>query len=297
MKSQFVRHCLIILNLTPDSFSDGGKNDDFNKIKQTLKTIQNYPNCMLDIGAESTAPCNKKISKEEEWKRFSEIFFPVLDENTKLFGTRTLSFDTYKIETIVRILRELEKRKYHGNIIWNDISGKLESDVVDILRHNKNLKYILCHNMAPSREESQNHMSYVDEDLAIIHHVRHFFENAAAKNQPILDQLIFDPCFGFSKSYQQNWEIIQHISTIFQTIPTAIPVVIGISKKSFLKKVVNAWESDNLNDESLMIALETLHALVLGDISRQLARELIFRVHEHKVYDACQFVYNLKVGH
>ena len=94
---------LAILNLTPDSFSDGGKISEYQDIKNQIESLRGRGVTCFDIGAESTAPFNDPISNEEEWNRLEGFFF----NHYKQFQFKeneTLSFDTYQVETILKIL-------------------------------------------------------------------------------------------------------------------------------------------------------------------------------------------------
>lgn len=205
-----------VMNVTPNSFSDGGELSSSN-FQQKLQ--QMGPIDALDIGAESTAPMNGPISCNEEWERLVP-FLPFLKDLRS-----TISLDTYHPETIFRVAKN-----WKGPLIWNDVSGKFDSHVADFLRMNENFHYIFCHNLAPSRELTIRHMQCLserqDEDF-----VRELAEYFLPHIHP---QVILDPCLGFSKSYTQNWYVLDNFHKLQSLVPHN-RWLIGFSRKSFLR--------------------------------------------------------------
>lgn len=211
-----------VMNLTPNSFSDGGEisPDNF-----PLK-LKSFGSCdAIDIGAESTAPMNESISWETEWERM----LPYMDLFGKYDGV--LSFDTYHPETVEEILRWYVNNGWDRQIIWNDVSGKFDGFVKDYLEMSPNFSYVLCHNLAPSRALTGRHMDYVDPELSL--------EKVAAYLKPFaIPQVIFDPCLGFSKTYEQNWELLNRFGEL-QEMTGHDRWLLGFSRKSFLRKKFN----------------------------------------------------------
>ncbi len=205
-----------VINLTPNSFSDGGEVTALN-LKERIQFLNQFD--VIDVGAESTAPMNAAISPEEEWRRL-EILIPYLREIKT-----TLSVDTYHPETIFR-MTEL----YSGELIWNDISGKFDQSVEKFLSLRKNLYYVFCHNLASTRKESILHMNFLslNEEFFIDELVDYFTPHKRPN-------VIFDPCLGFSKSYAQNWKILEQFHLLQKKIDHS-SWLIGFSRKSFLRK-------------------------------------------------------------
>jgi len=205
-----------VMNLTPNSFSDGGEVTARN-LKERIHFFNQFD--VIDIGAESTAPMNEPITPEEEWRRL-EALIPYLGEIKT-----TLSVDTYHPETIFRMTK-----LYSGELIWNDISGKFDESVEKFLSLRKNLSYVFCHNLAPSREDSIRHMNFLspNEDTFIDELVDYFLPYKRSN-------VIFDPCLGFSKSYSQNWKILDQFHYLQKKIDHS-GWLIGFSRKSFLRK-------------------------------------------------------------
>lgn len=211
-----------VINLTPDSFSDGGEVSPQNFL-QKIKSLG--PVEILDIGAESTAPMNESISWEAEWERMIPIM-PLL----KGFQGH-LSFDTYHPETVEEILRYYVNHGWDQDIVWNDVSGKFDGFVRDYLSLSPKFSYVLCHNLAPNRSLTGKHMDYVDPELTL-EKIRDYLAPFA------IPQVIFDPCLGFSKTYEQNWEILNRFNEL-QLMTGHNRWVLGFSRKSFLRKRFN----------------------------------------------------------
>jgi dihydropteroate synthase len=206
-----------VMNVTPDSFSDGA---ELSAATFKEKLCRFGPVDALDIGAESTAPMNSPITSEEEWERLRSVL-PFLKNLNCL-----LSIDTYHPETIFRVAHD-----WKGPLIWNDVSGKFDSSVMKYLAANKDLSYVFCHNLAPSRDLTGRHMDYISKNEG-----NDFFQELAEFFAPhIHPQVIFDPCLGFSKTYGQNWYVLEHFSLLQKLVPHD-RWLIGFSRKSFLRK-------------------------------------------------------------
>jgi len=162
---------------------------------------------------------NGSIGASAEWERLQE-FLPLLRAQSW-----ALSIDTFRPETIFKIVRWRKDNKLHLPLIWNDVSGKFDDSVNDFLKENDSFRYVFCHNLAPTRELSGKHMDYVKEEL----NLREYFLPHRQKN------VIFDPCLGFSKTYEQNWWILENFGELQRDIDHD-QWLIGFSRKSFLQK-------------------------------------------------------------
>jgi dihydropteroate synthase len=238
-----------VMNVTPDSFSDGGEFLSSDSIFHRLKILNQFD--AIDIGAESTAPQNHSIPWQIEWERW-QMVLPLLNE-----VTTTISADTYHPETIFELLKHWRDHKLKNRLIWNDVSGKFDDSVREFLKSGHD--YVFCHNLAPTRELSGRHMDYVSHELNLHEYFRSHLH----------PQVIFDPCLGFSKTFEQNWEILETFGEI-QKMSKHNRWLIGFSRKSFLKKKYGVEERDEL---------DRLHVLELEKIKNQLSGEVWIRTH------------------
>ncbi|MES2525519.1 MAG: dihydropteroate synthase [Bdellovibrionota bacterium] len=229
------------MNITPNSFSDGGEYD-LSRLSESADA--------WDIGAESTAPMNAPITADEEWARL-EKHLP------ELIKVPLLSLDTYHPETIFR-MSSLRK-----NLIWNDVSGKFDTHVENFLSLDSSFQYVLCHNHAPTRELSGRHMDYVLGTT--LDTLTDFF---LKYKHP---RVIFDPCLGFSKTYEENWKILENMAELQKRVRHP-RWLIGFSRKSFLRKKFSLTLE---NREEL----DVKHVQVLSEVLADLHGEVWIRTH------------------
>ena len=264
-----------VINITPDSFSDQTRYNDKLNLEQVLKNFKNYPDLVFDFGFESTAPMNTPIAIQAERDRFDHFFHFLKDFD--LNGC-WISFDTYNIENFRYFESQFKERYQSCHYIFNDVSGQLDQELEEFLKikvQSSDFYYLHNFTYLPDRTNVQSHMDYVIADNISIAAVEHF--KAAYKwFQDIgFDQrLIFDLGFGFSKSYEQNWQLIHEVPKIVNNLKKVgidKPWVMGISKKSFLKKA-------SLSNTE--IELETLHLQVITAWMQKNCGHLLFRVHD-----------------
>ena len=271
-----------IINRTPDSFSDRGNSLDESFFKNQLSSFLKTQSLILDIGFESTAPMNKAISLEEEWRRF-ELFL----EATKdfQFNSRQVSFDTYKIENFLKMKEAFLKIHPKVSLILNDVSGVLDKDLMNLISSHKNQKltYIYTFTHIPSRDLVLKHMEYVhrDKSNSVLERCLKAFKDASTfyKKYDENVQLILDPGFGFSKSYDENWTLIDHFSLLLDGLEKEgldHSLLIGLSKKSFLKKFCQTENTQTI---------ENLHKQILQKMinENKFNRKLIFRAHDPQI--------------
>jgi dihydropteroate synthase len=243
-----------VINITPNSFSDGGEIEASEQLHHRIKTFGIID--ALDFGAESTAPMNRPISCQEEWERLAPFLSEIIKYNC------AISIDTYHPETVEKISRIWIDQKIPLPFIWNDVSGKFDTYTRKFLLLNKKFHYVFCHNLSPSRELSGYHMNYQ------IHPHREemdFLEELADYFRPhIHERVIFDPGLGFSKTYEQNWFIMDHFDLLQKKIGHW-NWLIGFSRKSFIRKKFNITElTIQSKDELDHIHGELLHKMRLS---------------------------------
>ena len=216
-----------ILNVTPDSFSDGGDLNLDNFISVLHKISEHYIP-IIDLGAESTRPGARPISHKEEWQRlrpYIDLFFHFY--KNKIFRPK-LSVDT-------RSLKTAEKALDMGVDIINDVSG-LPSGMIDLLKDTK-VEYILMHSITVPADRQKT--LAINKDP--VNEIKKWLEkkiNLLEKKNIHLDRIIFDPGIGFGKTSEQSIEILKRIQE-FYCFPLRIAV--GHSRKSFMK----LFSSDN----------------------------------------------------
>ena len=261
-----------VMNITPNSFSDGAEFNDESATLSKIEAFKKFKSSWFDVGAESTAPFNDPISFKEEWTRIDSFMTKYLD---CLKDFSTISVDTYKINTINAFLDKYKDNFSH--VVWNDVSGDALG-AVDVLNKYQDISYVLSHNLSPKRELTSDHMNYLAKD--IISDVKGFFikelsileKNGIAKNR-----IYLDPCFGFSKTRDQNYELLKNFAEIY---PLSNRWLIGVSRKSFLQ----ALTGKELKQDAIA-ASEFFHFQILCDLMNFNKDEMIFRVHDQSIFD------------
>ena len=245
-----IPNILGVLNLTPDSFSDGGK---FNKKEKAIQHAINLFNSgakLIDIGGESTRPGSKSIHENLEWSRINKIL--------KLLSKKIpLSLDTRKSNIMKKGIKL-------GVRLINDVSGlEYDPETINVLKH-KNTPFVLQHSQG-SPENMQNNPSYKNELLDIYD----FFEKKLKFLRSIginHNKIIIDPGIGFGKNLKHNMNLIKNIS-IFHSL--GFPILVGNSRKRFIKDI-----SKN-NDSKLRIG-----GTVASSIYMMTQGVQILRVHD-----------------
>jgi len=247
-----------ILNITPDSFYDGGKYTIIHKIIDRVKTMIYEGVDIIDIGAASSRPGSKSISIKEEEKRL----FPILIKIRELFPNITISIDTYRHQIAEQAI------KYGANII-NDIYVSYNQEKMFSVIKKYNVTYILMH-MSGKPSNMQKNINYNNFNQEII---RFFEENIKKLKHHQFEQIIIDPGFGFGKTINQNYELINMIPELAKF---GYPVLAGLSRKSMISHSLNINTEQSLNGT---IAANTICLTKGVDIIRvhdiQAARETI----------------------
>jgi len=222
-------HIMGVLNITPDSFSDGGLFFKESKAYKQADLMINGGASIIDIGGESTRPGSKLVNKEEEWKRVENT----IKNLKKNFSNIILSLDTRKSHV-------MEKGIDSGINIINDVSGlNFDKKSFKIIK-SKKTPFILNH-MQGSPETMQKNPKYDDVLLDIYD----FFEekiNYCLKNKYDKNLIIIDPGIGFGKNLEHNLRIISKIST-FHSL--GCPILIGTSRKRFIEHIVTKFDTPN----------------------------------------------------
>lgn len=266
-----------VINITPNSFSDGGKYNDFNSLVKSFKDMLTWAD-VIDIGAESTAPFNDSIDALKELTRFEKYLFPLL---AKLPDPKiTLSIDTYRPEVFYEVYLVVKHYWPKTKLILNDVSGKIDDDLVDLLGMSElDFDYVYSHNLCPSRDLTSNHMDYCSDDDSIefLRLVVQYFRNGLEVLKPLNRRVWVDPCFGFSKTRKQNHILLKNFKTFLLQLPWEVPIIYGVSRKSFLRipKEMNAKDPKN------QVILDQMQAILIYDLIKDdMPKEFMFRLHE-----------------
>ncbi len=215
-----------VLNVTPDSFSDGG---DYYTIESALAQAENMVKSgvdIIDIGGQSTRPGAAEISLEEEIDRVIPVV-QILRQKADIFGSVPISVDTTRAQVAKAAVEA-------GADIINDISGAtFDSEMLSTVAQLK-VPIILMH-IRGTPQTMQKLTDYRD----LIGEIREFLESriAAAVAAGIdKSQIILDPGIGFAKNYSQNLEILQQLAK-FRGLDC--PILVGVSRKSFIGHILN----------------------------------------------------------
>ena len=229
-----------IINITPDSFYDGGLN-------KNKKDILNHVNLMLkegatfiDVGGYSSRPNAEHISEEDELKRILPIVISILKE----FPEALISIDTFRSKVAKQTIEA-------GAALINDISaGKLDDNMLETIA-SLQVPYIMMH-MRGKPQTMQQLTEYNDLTKDIIFY---FSEQIAkAKKLGIID-IIIDPGFGFAKTLEQNYEMLNELELLKMI---GMPMLVGFSRKSMIYKILETTPKNALNGTSVLntIALQ-----------------------------------------
>jgi dihydropteroate synthase len=229
-----------ILNVTPNSFYDGGKHNEINSIIHQVDKMLSEGADFIDIGAYSSKPNAEFVSEEEEIKRL----VPIIKELVNHFPTIVLSVDTFRAN-VAKVAVE------HCARIINDISaGLLDEKMLETVADLK-VPYIMMH-MRGNPQTMQSLTNYED----IVKEMIFYFSERIQKARSFgISDLIIDPGFGFAKTLEQNYEVL-HKMELFSMIE--LPLLAGISRKSMIYKVLENSPQEALNGTSVLntIALQ-----------------------------------------
>jgi len=255
-----------ILNLTPDSFFDGGRYNTIDRaLKQTEKMVSEGA-FIIDIGAYSTRPGADDVSVNEELNRL----LPVIKEIKGSFTELLISIDTFRAEVAENVVGET------GDCIINDISGgTMDPRMFDTIARLK-VPYILMHIQGTPQTMQQN-PSYQNITKEVI---KQLSEGVFKLHEMGVSDVIIDPGFGFGKSLSHNYELFNNLDA-FRMFE--LPLLVGISRKSMISRLLEQTPEESLNGT---ISLNTLALLAGADI---------IRVHDVKsAVDAIKIIEQLK---
>ena len=257
-----------ILNITPDSFFDGGKYfSESDKIKARIDQILTEGGKIIDIGAYSSRPGADDVSEDEEYRRQTRAF-DVIAAN---YSDLTISVDTFRSGIARKAVLEF------GADIINDISaGEIDKNMFTTVAE-LNVPYILMH-MQGRPADMQDSPTYADvvEDIVL-----YLSRKVMELRQLGVKDIIIDPGFGFGKTLEQNYALLNRLEAfdVFE-----LPLLVGISRKSMIYKLLNKTPQESLNGTTVLNTL----ALTKG--------ASILRVHDVKEAVECVTIFEALKG-
>jgi len=229
-----------ILNLTPDSFYDGGKYKNDNEILSQVYIMLKNEATFIDIGAYSSRPNAEHISEYEELKRLLPILTLIVEE----FPEIIISIDTFRSNVAQKAIEA-------GGSIINDISaGQLDQSMMSTVAELK-VPYVMMHMKGtPQNMQQLAHYDHLLKDLLLYFSKR----ITEAKHLGVKD-LIIDPGFGFAKNFKHNFELLTQLDLLKIL---ELPILAGISRKSMIYKTLEISAQDALNGTTVLntIALQ-----------------------------------------
>lgn len=229
-----------ILNVTPNSFYDGGKYSNEESLLLQVERMVCEGATFVDIGAYSSKPSAEFVSEEEEISRL----IPVIQLVLKHFPDTLISVDTFRAK-VAKLAIE------NGACIINDISaGSLDTKMM-LTVAKLNVPYIMMH-MKGNPQTMQNMANYENITKEILFY---FSEKVAQARSLGISDLLIDPGFGFAKTKDQNFEVMNNLA-LFQMLE--LPMLVGVSRKSMIYKTLETSPDFALNGTTVLntIALQ-----------------------------------------
>lgn len=229
-----------ILNLTPNSFYDGGKYKDEIQVLNQVEKMLDDGATFIDVGAYSSKPNAEFVSEEEELHRL----LPIVELLVNKFPEVLLSVDTFRSQVAKKAIE-------NGVAIVNDISaGKLDEKMIETVAK-LNVPYIMMH-MKGNPKTMQSLTNYDDVVKEMIFY---FSERIAVVRSFGVNDIVIDPGFGFAKTLEQNYEVLQKLE-LFSMLE--LPLLVGVSRKSMIYKALESSAEEALNGTTVLntIALQ-----------------------------------------
>ncbi|MGV9003623.1 dihydropteroate synthase [Flavobacterium sp.] len=223
-----------ILNLTPNSFFDGGKYKDESSILKQVEKMLLDGATFIDVGAYSSKPDAELVSESEEINRL----LPVLTKVLESFPETLVSVDTFR-SSIAKYAIE------SGACMINDISaGSLDDNMFKTVA-DLQVPYIMMHMKGtPQSMQSLTHYDNIVKEIVL-----YFSKKIAIARSFGINDIIIDPGFGFSKTIEQNFEVMSNLE-LFQLLE--LPLLVGISRKSMIYKTLHTTSEFSLNGTTIL---------------------------------------------
>jgi dihydropteroate synthase len=235
-----------VLNVTPDSFSDGGEYTTVEAALDHARVLQIAGADIIDIGGESTRPGAERISLEEEQRRVIPVIEAIVDQ----LGAR-VSIDTMNAATAAAAIAA-------GASIINDVSGGLADEQMFAVAAETGATIVISHWRGFSNVmDTQNTYNEIGADVAAELSAR---VDAALAAGVAREQIVIDPGLGFAKDMKQNWQLVARLD---QLEKLGYPILVGASRKRFIAGAIEFDESVTVSTERRDVATAVLTALLL----------------------------------
>jgi dihydropteroate synthase len=240
-----------ILNITPDSFSDGGKYLTLNEALRRAHEMIEEGVDIIDIGGESTRPGSDPVSVEDELKRIT----PIIEALKKEFDI-AISVDTYK-PPVMNVAIDMEVA------MINDIYALTQPGALDVVKNSKVGVCLMHMQGTPKTMQVNPHYTNVVSEVKLFLEARvnHLTSESIDKSRMILD-----PGFGFGKTFEHNIELLKYLES-FESFN--LPILVGLSRKSFIRKILDGEHDDHLSGSisaAIFSALKGAKILRVHDI-------------------------------
>lgn len=232
-----------ILNMTPDSFYDGGSYASDQIALNQVEKMLNEGADFIDVGGQSSRPTSTMLTSQEEAQRV----FPVIEKILKEFPNALISVDTFYSDVAKGAVER-------GAALINDISaGNLDDKMLETIAELQ-VPYVMMHMRGvPQNMQSEKHTTYQD----LIQDILYYFSRKINIARGLgINDLIVDVGFGFSKTVEQNFELLKNLA-LFKNLDA--PILMGVSRKSTICKVLNVNPKEALNGTSVLNTLSLLN--------------------------------------
>jgi dihydropteroate synthase len=240
-----------VINITPDSFSDGGQFlDSGEAINHALELVREGAN-IIDLGGESTRPGALRVKIDEEQARVLPVIEALMQDAEFKASGAIISIDTMNAQTASLAVAA-------GAAIVNDVSGGLADDQMFAELKNLNCKFIVSHWRGFSETmDSLNNYTSVAKDVA-----EELIERVAKAEAAGIsrDRLIIDPGLGFAKDIAQNWHLVARLDELEKL---GLPILVGASRKRFLAGALEPQDAAGVSNQRRDLATAVLTALLL----------------------------------
>jgi 2-amino-4-hydroxy-6-hydroxymethyldihydropteridine diphosphokinase/dihydropteroate synthase len=257
-----------ILNITPDSFSDGGTYNNYDNFKETFDRWNEGNVHIIDIGAESTRHGAEQITFKEERERLNFVFDYIKQyKNNKNYFSSLLSLDSYHAETATLAVE-------NGFDLINDVSGLENRMMIELAQGNEKIKFVFMHSLTVPANKNV----VIPDNVDVISEVSNWLEKKLEKFDKFgikREQLIFDFGLGFGKTSSQSLKLLQNIKDFYKF---KIKILVGHSRKSFMN--IFTKENDR-NIETLAISSGIYNEVDILRVHTPLEHQRMILASEH----------------